>query len=132
MFCVGTMSSKTGWETKSVENAMYLHFYYWFISRENQSKTISQVPSFYKLWKDYGEKPDDMISNTKLFLTKYMQELFPNVNVDVKTTNVNGTISLYNLNVNVRVTVGDVGYSLSKIVEVRPDAFLLLDKHRLG
>lgn len=132
MFCVATMSSDTGWETKSVDNAMNRHFFYWFVSRENQSRIISKVPSFYKLWKDYGEKQNEMISNTQTFLTAYMKELFANVNVTVNTEAVDGSASMYRLLVSCTVTLDGIQYSLAKVVAIRPDNFELLDKHRLG
>jgi len=132
MFCVATMSSDTGWETKSVDNAMNRHFFYWFVSRENQSRIISKVPSFYKLWKDFGERQNDMISNTQTFLTAYMKELFPDVNVTVNAEAVDGSTSMYRLLVSCTVTVEGIKYSLAKVVAIRPDNFELLDKHRLG
>lgn len=131
-FCVGTLSTANGWETKSVENAMNLHFYYWFVSRENQSKLVVKVPSFYALWKRYGEKQDEMLSNTIDTLTLYMKELFDNVKVTADINNLNNTESLYALMINVSVTVSGITYSLAKVVEMRPNNFTLLEKHRLG
>lgn len=132
MFCVGTMSSSTGWETKSVENAMNLHFYYWFVTRENQSRVITQVPSFYAVWKRFGEKKEDMISNTQELLTLYMKEQFPDTTVTVEAEAINGSISMYKLKANVKVRHEGITYSLAKVVEVRPSNFVLLDKFRLG
>jgi len=132
MFCVGTMSSDTGWETKSVDNAMSKHFYYWFVSRANQSRLLSDIPSFYKLWKDYGERQDEMVSQTQTLLTAYMKELFPTVTVTVVAEAIDGSISMYRLKVNCRVDYNGTSYNLAEVVAVRPDAFTLLDKHRLG
>lgn len=111
---------------------MSKHFYYWFVSRENQSRIISKVPSFYKLWKDYGEKQNEMVSNTQTYLTSYMQELFDDVTVTVNVEAVDNSISMYRLLVSCIVNYQGTRYSLAKVVSVRPDSFNLLDKHRLG
>ena len=132
MFCVGTMQSATGWETKSVENAMNLHFYYWFVTRESQSRCLSKVPSFYALWKRFGEKQEDMISNTNQLLGLYMKEQWPDTTITVTTENIGNTESLYRLLIDCKVKYAGVTYSLSKAVAIRPDNFELLDKHRLG
>lgn len=132
MFCIGTMQSGVGWETKSVENAMNLHFYYWFVSRESQSRVMSKVPSFYAVWKRFGEKQDTMISNTNETLLLYMKEVFPDTKVTVTAENLSNTESMYRLLIDCQVTYNGTKYSLSKAVQIRPDNFELLDKHRLG
>lgn len=132
MFCVGTMRSGIGWETDSVESAMNDHMYYWFVSRERQSKLINKVPSFYALWRRYGETPEQFQTAMRETLELYMKELFPVTTVTIKIEYINGSTSLYRLSADVQVTHDNVKYSLAKVVEVRPENFELLDKHRLG
>lgn len=131
-FCIGSMNSAVGWENKSINKAMALHFYYWFVSRENQSKTISQIPSFYALWKRYGEKQGELVTAMNDFLKLYMQEQFPVVTVDCQIVPVDNTTSLYNLAVNVVVKDSGIDYPLAKIIEVNPTNFQLLEKSRSG
>lgn len=130
--CIATMSSGIGWETKSINKGMELHFYYWFVAKESQSKLIGSIPSFYALWKRYGEKQNELQAAVKEFLKLYMQEQFPIVNVDCQFIPVDNTQSLYNLAVNVTVTDNEISYSLAKIIEVNPNNFQLLEKHRSG
>lgn len=129
-FCVGTMNTETGWEVKSPENAAYLHFYYWFVSRKSQDKLIAEIPSFYHLWKTYGENRENLVENCNTFLTKYMQELFPDVTVLCNYRNVEGTSSLYHLVATVTVRHAGVEYKLAQLIEVRPEMFNLLERSR--
>lgn len=134
-FCVGTMSSKMGWETKSIDNAMGLHFYYWFVSRESQSTLVSSIPSFYALWQTYGGKKETMVSETQSALQAYMQLLFPtadSIKVTCNSADSEQGTSLYILIATVVVTINKINYDLNKAIQINAYKFQLLDNYRLN
>lgn len=131
-FCVGTMSTRSGWEIKSPQEAMALHFMYWFTSRRDQGKVIGQVPSFYFLWAAHGTTPETMMERTQQEFAAYMKELFPQSEVSVQKQTVQNELNNYHLLLSARAIVDGLAYDLSEVVLVTGSLYQVLDKARLG
>jgi hypothetical protein len=126
------MSTKNGWETKSPEEALSLHFMYWFTSRRNQGKVLGGVPSFYFLWAEHGKTPETMIERTKIELDLYVKELFPESEVSVTKQNINNTLTQYTLIIAARVVSDGVAYDMARAVLVTGEHYKVLDEKRLN
>lgn len=131
-FCVATMNSADGWETKSPQQALALHFTYWFTSRRNQGRVLGKVPSFYYIWAAHGTTPDTMQQRTKEEFDAYIKELFPVSEVEVVVSNRTTTGSQYDLQISAKVVSDGVQYDLAKAVTVTGEGFRVLDDERLG
>ena len=131
-YCVGTMSSKVGWEFKSPQEALALHFMYWFTTRRDQGKVIGQVPSFYYLWATHGTTPETMVDRTKAEFDSYIKELFPKSEVNVTMQIVEGQKNNYHLLLAAKIVVDGIVYDLSKVVLVTGQKYQVLDQKRLG
>lgn len=130
-FCVGTMSTRSGWETQSAQEALALHFTYWFTSRYSQGKVLDKTPSFYYLWEQYGQNQDVLIDKTKNELTSYIKELFPRCDVGVSAENVDGYNYNYNLIISVRVVSGSEVLDLARVILITGEGYKVLDERRL-
>lgn len=134
-FCVGTMSTRSGFETQSVYEAMSHHIGYWFQSRKSQGMVLGDVPSFYYLWKTYGENREGMVENTYTALKAYFEELFPDlgqVSTQVTYTDVTGELNNYHLNIAVRVNYNSRTYDLARVVLITGEKYKLIDEARLN
>lgn len=131
-FCVGTMSVANGWETKSPQQALALHFMYWFTSRRNQGKVFGEVPSFYYLWATHGTTPETMVERTKEAFDRYVKELFPTSEVAVDIRYLDESKSQYHLILTAKVVSDGVRLDLAETVIVTGELFRVLDKKRLG
>lgn len=131
-FCVGTMSTKSGWEIKSPEEALALHFMYWFASRRNQGKVIGGVPSFYFLWAEHGKTPETMIERTRVELDLYVKELFPESEVSVTKQENHGTLTQYTLIIAARVVSDGIAYDMANVVLITGEHYKVLDDKRLN
>jgi len=131
-FCVATMSTRSGFEVKSPQEAMALHFMYWFTSRRDQGKVIGEVPSFYFLWATHGTTPETMVERTQQEFESYMRELFPQAQVLVQKKTVDNEVNNYHLLMSARAIVDGETYDLSEVVLVTGRLYEVLDKARLG
>jgi len=131
-FCVSTMSAANGWEVKSPQQALALHFMYWFTSRANQGKVFGNVPSFYYLWATYGTTPETMVERTKEAFDSYIKELFPTSEVEVDIAYQDNSKSQYHLILTAKAVSDGVRYDLAETVIVTGELFRVLDKKRLG
>jgi len=129
-FCVGTMSSADGWETKSPQRAMALHFMYWLASRRSQGKVIPNVPSFYYLWGKFGRNPTEMVRATKDAFDLYVKELFPVSEVEVDIQYQNDTKTVYHLVIAAKFVYNGVSYDMAKAVLVTGELFKVLETER--
>lgn len=130
-FLVGTMTTSHGWETESPPDALAKHVTYWFQSRRNQGKVVSQVPSFYFLIKQYGQDPDRLIEQAHTELEQYIKELFPDCSVSVTRENLPGQINQYTMIIAVRVVSNGVVYDLAQSVLITGEQYKLIDAARL-
>lgn len=133
-FIVGGMNTRTGWETQSPYEAMSWHIVYWFASRRSQGMVLGNVPSFYYLWKTYGENRETMVEQTDEALKSYFSELFSGlgqVSTQVGYVNVEGELNNYHLNIAVRVNYNGRSYDLARTVLVTGEKYKLLDEARL-
>ena len=131
-FCVGTMSTRFGWETQSAQEALALHFTYWFTSRNSQGKVLGGVPSFYYLWEQYGQNQDRLVEETKNGLDAYIKELFPRSKVSVTYENEDGYLYNYRLIISAQVVDGSEVHDLAKTVLITGEGYKVLDQRRLG
>lgn len=131
-FCVATLSSTRGFETKSPEEALSLHFLYWFTSRRSQGKVKDKVPSFYYLVARHGTNPDKLQDAVRTELLSYMKELFSEVEVFVERSNVDGTNSKYHLVIGANISYESKKYNLAQTIIVTGEHYKILDKKRLG
>lgn len=131
-FCVGTMSTRSGWETQSAQEALALHFTYWFTSRNNQGKVLGGVPSFYYLWEQYGQNQDKLIEETKNALGDYIKELFPRSKVSVTQEHAEGYNYNYRMIISAQVVDGSEMYDLAQTVLITGEGYKVLDQRRLG
>ena len=131
-YIVGTMSTKSGWETQSVPEALALHLTYWFASRRNQSKILDKVPSFYYLWQQYGANKDMLVEQARAKLKEYMSELFDDPAVSVAATDKTDAGSQYRLEIAVRVNSDGVFYDLARSVIITNEQYKVLDEERLN
>lgn len=92
---------------------------------------MPDVPSFYYLWKTYGESPDRLIEKTKLELEAYVKELFPVCAVTVSQEKISEAGSTYTLIIAVRVTVNNENYDLADAILVTGSKYKLLDQARI-
>lgn len=129
-FCVGTMRTSHGWEIASAEEAASLHLMYWFASRRSQGRIYAKVPSFYFLWKQYGENKDRLVEEVGNNLESYFKELFEGVTVQCTAKNIEGSRSQYHLQIAVRFTVDNVQFDLAKSVMVTEEYYKALDEAR--
>lgn len=127
-FCVGSLSTSSGWETKSPEEALSLHFTYWFASRRNQGKVIGDVPSFYYLWATKSKDPEALSESVKREFESYLKELFPICKVDVGYNQVRGNNSTYNLVISANVIHENQGYDLARVVLVTGSKYEILNQ----
>lgn len=131
-FMVGTMSTKNGWETQSVPEALALHLTYWFQSRRNQGKIAGEVPSFYYLWQQYGTNQELMVEQTTIKLKEYMSELFPDPAVSVAAVDKTDGGSQYRLVFGVRVFFDGQSHDLAASVIITNEQYKLVDEERLN
>lgn len=131
-FCVATLSSKHGFETKSPEEALSLHFMYWFTSRRSQGKVKDAVPSFYYLVGQHGTNPERLQEAARTELLAYMKELFPQVEVFVNRKELPGSNSQYHLIIGATISHEDKKYNLAQTIIITGEEFRILDKARLG
>lgn len=131
-FIVGTMSTAHGWETQSPVEALAKHITYWFQSRRNQGKVLGDVPSFYYLVKQYGEKPETLIEQARGELERYIQELFPQCALSITREDLTGKLNQYTLIIAVRVVSDGLAYDLAQSVLVTGQQYKLIDQQRLG
>ena len=131
-FCASTMSTSFGWEIQSPQEALALHFTYWFTSRCNQGKVLGNVPSFYYLWEQYGKNQDRMVEETKNELDAYIKELFPRSKVAVTFENVQGHLYNYVLIITAQAVHGGQVYDLAQTVLVTGEGYKVLDQKRPG
>lgn len=130
-FLVGTMTTSHGWEVESVPDALAKHVTYWFQSRRNQGKVVSQVPSFYFLIKQYGQDPDRLIEQAHTELEQYIKELFRDCSVSVTRENLPGQINQYTMIIAVKVVSDGVVYDLAQSVLITGEQYKLIDAARL-
>lgn len=131
-FCVATLDTASGWETKSPEEALALHFTYWFTSRRNQGRVIGGVPSFYFLWAAHGKVPETLQERAREEFNDYLKELFPISEVSVEINDLNPTTSTYHLAISARIIVDNLAYDLAKVVLVTGEKYRILDEARLN
>lgn len=129
-FCVGTLDSKVGWETQSVESAISRHVTYWFVSRNNQGKIIGDVPSFYYLFQKYSSIPEEMITQTRDQFKAYLEELFDNVVIETGRQDHEGSPNNYNLNIAGMVVVDGIKYDIAETVIVTGEYYKILTAER--
>ncbi|UYE93442.1 hypothetical protein [Shewanella phage FishSpeaker] len=129
-FCVGTMRTSHGWETSSAEEAASLHITYWLASRHSQGRIYNKVPSFYYLWKEFGDNKDRLVEEVGNHLEEYFKELFEGVLVQCTAEFNEGSKSKYNLRIALRFTVDGNQYDLSKAVLVTKEYYRALDDAR--
>lgn len=130
-FCVATMDSRIGWETQSPQAALARHTTYWFQSRKNQGKVVGDVPSFYYLFKQYSQYPEQMEEQTREQFKRYLEELFDEVAVACVRQNVTGSANNYRLTLTARVVVDGVKYDLAQTILVTGEMYKVLDQERL-
>ncbi|MGB3945557.1 MAG: hypothetical protein WBK76_01840 [Candidatus Saccharimonadales bacterium] len=130
-FCVASLSTKSGWETKSPQEALALHFTYWFASRRSQGKVLVNTPSFYYLWKQYGESPDKLVEETKNELENYLKELFPQCSVNVVKELMEGQLHNYRIIIGAQVAHNGYVYDLGQSVVVTGEGYKVLDQARI-
>lgn len=131
-FCVATMKSSHGWETKSPEEAISLHLTYWFTGRRSQGRIFGDVPSFYSLWQKYGDQQDRFIEECNQALESYFKELFSDTTILVSYKNNPNSTTKYNLIIQGKFIVDGIGYDLARSVEVTEGYYKLLDEERLS
>lgn len=131
-FVVGTLSTQAGFETKSVEQALALHFTYWFASRRSQGKVFGKVPSFYYLVAAHGTNKETLIERTKEELGLYIKELFPESQVFVNSKDKPDVNSQYTLIIGATVISDGNEYNLAHTVLVTGEQFRILDEKRLN
>lgn len=129
-YCVGTLDSKVGWETQSVENAISKHVTYWFVSRYNQGKIVGEVPSFYYLFEKYSSDPEEMAKQTRDQFKKYLEELFDNVVVETSRQDYQGSVNNYNLNIAGMVVVDGIKYDIAETIIVTGEFYKTLTSER--
>ncbi|HFT2124617.1 hypothetical protein [Pseudomonas aeruginosa] len=125
------MDSKLGWETQSPDTAISRHVTYWFTSRENQGKLIGGVPSFYMIFKDFAQYPDQMVEQVQDKFKAYLEELFDEVMVGVSRQNVTGSVNNYRLILTARVVVDNMKYDLAQTILITGELYKVLDLERL-
>lgn len=130
-FCVGSMTSGSGWITESVPEALARHITYWFQSRRNQGKVIGNVPSFYFLIKQYGQDPDRLIEQAHTELEQYIKELFRDCSVSVTRENLTERGNQYTLIIAVKVVSDGEAYDLAQAVLITGEYYKLIDAARL-
>lgn len=130
-FCIGTLDSKLGWETQSPPAALARHVTYWFTSRENQGKLLGKVPSFYMLFKNYSNNPDEMVTQTTSKFKAYLEEAFDDVIVDVSRQNLTGELNNYRLMLSARIVADGIKYDLAQTIVVTGELYKVLDTERL-
>lgn len=130
-FIVGTMDTSIGWETQSPTEALAKHITYWFQSRRNQGKVLGDVPSFYYLIKQYGERPETLVEQTQIELERYIKELFAVCSIDVSKENLTGKANQYTLIIAVRVVHAGEPYDLAQAVLITGEQYKLIDEQRL-
>lgn len=131
-FCVATMSTGNGWETKSPEEALALHFLYWFTSRRNQGKVVGKVPSFYYLWATHGRTPELLKEATELEFGGYLKELFETSEVAIQINDLDNAKSTYHLAVSARIVSDGFAYDLARVILVTGEKYKILDEARLN
>lgn len=131
-FLVATLSTQAGFETKSAEQALALHFTYWFTSRRSQGKIFGKVPSFYYLVAAHGTNQEVLIERTKEELELYIKELFPESQVFVSSKNKTDVNSQYTLIIGATVVSDGQEYNLAHTVLVTGEKFRILDEKRLN
>lgn len=131
-FCLASMDSSIGWEIQSVETALAKHFTYWLESRRNQGKVIGKVPSFFYLFMKYGQNPDKLVEAAKTELEAYMGEMWPQHEVIVTYAYINGSRSLYTVQLNIKVFSDGKVYDLGRTIEKTGEEYRILDTERLA
>lgn len=126
-FCVATLSTRSGFETKSPLDALSMHFTYWFASRRSQGKVNDKTPSFYYLVAKHGTIKEQLIEHAKEELQTYIKELFPESRVFVTTSDKPGTNSQYTLVIGATVLSDGIEYNLANTVVVTGEHFRILD-----
>lgn len=129
-YCVGTLDSKVGWETQSVENAISKHVTYWFVSRYNQGKIIGEVPSFYYLFEKHSSNPEEMAKQTRDQFKQYLEELFDEVVIETSMQSHKGSVNNYNLNIAGMVVVDGVKYDIAETIIVTGEFYKKLTAER--
>lgn len=131
-FIVGTMSTTSGWETTSVTEALARHITYWFQSRYNQGRVLGQTPSFYYLFKTYGQTPERLIEQSQIELASYIKELFPDSQVSVTKEDISERGSTYRMGIAAIVVSQGQTYDLAQAVLVTGSKYKLIDEERIG
>lgn len=131
-FVVGTMSSKTGWITKSVEEALDHHFTYYFTSRRSQGKIIKDTPSFYYLLSQYSDNQERLVDALTESFKEYLSELFPKCDVNVTTEDISPNGSKYTLILTARVVHSGYSYDLAKSILINGESYKVLDESRFS
>lgn len=131
-FCLASMDSSIGWEVQSVETALAKHFTYWLTSRRNQGKVIGKVPSFFYLFMKYGQNPDKLVESTKIELENYIGEMWPQREVVITYAYINGSKSLYAVQIKIKVISDGKVYDLGRTIEKTGEEYRILDTERLA
>lgn len=131
-FCLASMDSSIGWETQSVETALAKHFTYWLESRRNQGKVIGNVPSFFYLFMKYSDTPDALVEKAQQELDSYMGEMWPQREVLVTYQYINGSRSLYTVQLDIKVISDGKLYDLGRTIEKTGEEYRILDEKRLA
>lgn len=131
-FCLASMDSSIGWEVQSVETALAKHFTYWLTSRRNQGKVIGKVPSFFYLFMKYGQNPDKLVESTKIELENYIGEMWPQREVVITYAYINGSKSLYTVQIKIKVISDGKVYDLGRTIEKTGEEYRILDTERLA
>lgn len=131
-FIVGTMSTTSGWETTSVTEALAKHITYWFQSRYNQGRVLGKTPSFYYLFKTYGQTPDRLIEQSQIELESYIKELFPVCRISVTKEDISDRGSVYRMIIAAVVVSQGQSYDLAQAVLVTGSKYKLIDEERIG
>lgn len=131
-FCLASMDSSIGWEVQSVETALAKHFTYWLTSRRNQGKVIGKVPSFFYLFMKYVQNPDKLVESTKIELENYIGEMWPQREVVITYAYINGSKSLYAVQIKIKVISDGKVYDLGRTIEKTGEEYRILDTERLA